>query len=176
MRCHAKNVVANIAALQTLAAGAKVSSITLTDSTTPTLALTAAQYSADTAALGKISSAYNLSISGVTATNAATVAGAAHVTSLTVSDTGANVVANIAALQILVAGSKVTSITLTDSTTPTLSITVAQQTADAATLGKISNAYNLSVSGVTAANAAAEAALAHVVSITVSDNPARRAG
>ena len=59
---------------------AKLSSITLTDSSTPTLALTAAQYSADGTALGKITSAYNLTISGVTVANASAVAGAAHVT------------------------------------------------------------------------------------------------
>lgn len=166
------NVVANIAALQTLATGTKMSSISLTDGSTPTLALTAAQYLADTAALGKIGSAYNLTVSGVAAANAAAVAGNAHVTSLTVSDVGINVVANIAALQTLATGTKLSSIVLTDSTTPTLALTAAQYSADAAALGKISSAYNLAVSGVAAGNVSTLAGNAHVTSVTVVDTGA----
>jgi hypothetical protein len=166
------NVVANIAALETLATGAQLSSISLTDGSTPTLALTSAQYLADTAALGKISSAYNLAISGVTAANASTVAGNTHVTSLTVSDTGADVAVNIAALETLATGSKLSSITLTDSSTPTLMLTYAQYSADTAALNKISSAYNLSISGVTAANASTVIGNTHVTSITVSDTGA----
>ena len=168
----AANVVANIAALQTLATGTQLSSIALTDGTTPTLALTAAQYSADSAALGKISSAYNLSVSGVSAANASTVAGNAHVTSMTVSDTGANVLTNIAALQTLATGTKLSSIALTDGSTPTLALTSAQYTADTAALGKIGSAYNLTVFGVSAANASTVTGNAHVTSITVSDTGA----
>jgi hypothetical protein len=168
----AANVLANIAALQTLAIGTKLSSIALTDGATPTLALTAAQFTADTVALGKIGSAYNLSISGVTAANASSVAGAAHVTSIVVSDTAANVLANIAALETLAIGTKLASITLTDSTTPTLALTSAQDAADSAVLGKITSAYNLTVFGVTAANAATIAAQAHFASETVSDTAA----
>ena len=90
------NVLANIAALQT--ASAKLTSITLTDTTTPTLAITAVQFTADATALGKITSAYNLTVSGVTAANAATVLSNTHVISITVSDTAANVLTNITAL------------------------------------------------------------------------------
>jgi hypothetical protein len=124
-----------------------ISSIVLTDSTTPTLALTAAQYSADSAALAKISSPYNLSISGVMAANASTVAGQAHVTSITVSDTTANVVANLSPLQTLAAAGTLGSIMLTDSSTPTLALTAAQLTGDSPVLAKITSAYNLSISG-----------------------------
>ena len=91
----------------------------------PTLTVTAAQFSADAAALTKIVSAYNLIVTGVAAANAATVAAQPHVISETVADTSTNVVANLAALQSLVASSKLTSISLTDSSTPTLTITAA---------------------------------------------------
>ncbi|MHB8271895.1 beta strand repeat-containing protein [Bradyrhizobium sp.] len=166
----AANVAAGLAFLASDAS--HIVSITLTDSTTPTLALTATQYSADTAALGKISSAYNLSITGVSAANASTVAGQVHVTSMAVSDTGANVVTNIAALETLATDAQLSSITLTDSTTPTLALTSAQYSADSAVLGKTGNSYNLSIFGVTAANAATVAGAAHVTSITVSDTSA----
>ncbi len=168
----AANVLTSIAALQSVAAANELTSIALTDGTTPTLALTAAQYTADATALGKISSAYNLTVSGVSAANAASVAGNTHVTSMTVSDTGVNTVANIAALQTLATGTKLASITLTDGTTPTLALTSAQYTADTAALGKITSAYNLSVSGVLSANAATVAAAAHVTSVAVSDTGA----
>ena len=166
----AANVTTGLAFLTSDAS--HIGSITLTDSGTPTLSLAASQYSADTAGLAKITSAYNLSITGVTAANASSVAGAAHVTSLTVSDTAANVVTNIAALETLATGTVLSSIALTDSGTPTLSLTGAQYSADTAALGKITGAYSLSITGVTAANASTIAGASHVTSITVSDTAA----
>ena len=168
----AANVVTNIVSLQALATAGKLSSITLTDTSTPTLSLAYAQYTADAAVLGKITNSYNLTVTGVAVANAATVAAASHVTSITVSDTATNVVAGLTSLQALATSSKVSSIVLTDTATPTLSLTYAQYTADAAALGEITSAYNLSLSGVTAANAATVAAKAHVTNVLVSDTAA----
>ena len=168
----AANTVANIAALETLATGTKLASITLTDASKPTLALTATQFAADTAALAKIVSAYNLTVSAVTAANVATVAGNSHVTSITITDTGVNIVASIVALQTLAAAAKISTITLTDSTAPTLALTAEQYTANTTALAKIGSAYNVAVSGVTAASVASIAANAHVTSITISDTGA----
>jgi hypothetical protein len=64
-----------------------------------------------------------------------------------VSDTAANVVKYLAQLQTQATAGRITSIAFTDSTTPTLSLTGAQLTADATVLGKITSAYNLSVTG-----------------------------
>ena len=167
----AANVFANLAALEALATNNKLSSIALTDSTTPLLTLTATQYAADAAALGKIASGYDLTVSGVTAANAAAAANDAHVAFLTVSDTGTNIVAHLASLDNLATEGKLSTITLTDSILPTLALTAAQY-AGAAALGEITSAYNVSVTGVSAADAAAIAAQAHVTSITVSDSAA----
>jgi len=170
----AADVLANIAALQAL--GSQLTSITLTDATTPTLALTATQLTTDSAVLGKISSAFSLTVSGVLAANAASVAGQAHVTTIAVSDTAADVLANIPALQAI--GSQLASITLTNSTTPTLALTATQLTVDSAVLGKISSAYNITVSDTAAdvlANITALEALessGKVSSVTVSDTAA----
>ncbi|MDR3560885.1 MAG: hypothetical protein P4N59_05530 [Negativicutes bacterium] len=141
----AANIVANLTYL-TANAG-NIASISLTDNATPTLGLTAAQYTADAAALAKISSAYNLAITGVSAANAATIAAQAHVSSLTISDSAANVVANIVALESLATGLKLSSITLTDSAVPTLSLTASQFASDSAVLGLINSSYSLSLSG-----------------------------
>jgi hypothetical protein len=166
----AANVASNIDSLQTVATGGLLSAVTLTDGGTPTLTITSTQFSSDTGALGDITSAYHLAVTGVTAANAATVGANSHVTSITISDTAANVVTNLAALQTL--STKLTSISLTDSGTPTLSITYSQLTGDATALGKISGSYNLAVSAVSAANAATVAAESHVTSVSVSDTAA----
>ena len=163
----ATNVASHLDALQ---ANALLTSITLTGTGTQTLSVTAAQLAADAGALALIAGAYNLAVSGVSVANAASTAAQTHVTTVSVSDTGANVAGAIDALQAL--GTKLTGITLTDGATPTLAITALQLTADAGALGKIASAYNLSVSGVLAANVATVAANTHVTAMTVADTGA----
>ena len=162
------NVVASLSALQGL--GTELAGVALTDGGTPTLAVTATQYAADAGAIAKITGSYNLAVSGVLAANAAGTGAGAHVTAVAVSDTGANVAANLGALQGL--GTKLPGIALTDTGTPTLAITSAQLAADATALGKIAGSYNLGVSGVLAASAASTAGTAHVTSVAVSDTAA----
>lgn len=67
----AANVVASLDALQTMAAASQITAIALTDSGTPNLALTGTQYTADSAALGLISTPVTYTItlaSGASAT------------------------------------------------------------------------------------------------------------
>ena len=108
----AADVSANIDALN---ADGYIASISLMDSGTPTLGLTAAQALADTAALGEIANS-NYAIA--------------------VFDSAANVSALFDALN---ADPRVTAITLTDSGTPTLALTAAQAAADATALSEITN-------------------------------------
>jgi RTX calcium-binding nonapeptide repeat (4 copies) len=166
----AANVVANLAALETLAADSELASITLIDPGTPVLTVTASQLSSDSTALGLISGSYDLAVTGVSAANAATVAAESHVTSVSVSDTAANVASNLNSLQ-SVAGS-LAVITLTDGGTPTLNITGTQFSSDSGALGAITSAYHLTVTSVLAANAATVGANSHVTSITISDTAA----
>jgi hypothetical protein len=106
------NVVAN---LGLLANDPQVGSITLTDAGSPTLTLTAEQAIADLAALKKI-------------TNANAV--------VAVADTAADVAAHLDALN---ANLQNASITLTDSGTPTLTLSVVQALGDGTALEKITN-------------------------------------
>jgi hypothetical protein len=94
--------------------------INLTDAGAPTLRLTAAQ---DAGVLAAITNS-NLVVN--------------------VSDSAANVAANFDALA---ADTRISSITLTDGGTPTLTLTAAQAQNDAATLAKISSPYALVASG-----------------------------
>jgi hypothetical protein len=149
-------------------------SITLADATTPTLTLSWAQYSADASLLSKISasSGYHLTLNNVTATQLSTLGGNSHVSSLTIADTAANVVANLAAfgkytskvssvtiadtaahltssLNALESGvSKLNqlTITLTDSAVPVLKLTAAQLAADASVLKTVVSPFTIQIS------------------------------
>ena len=171
----AANVLSNLAVLQSQAAAGKQTSIVLTDGAPPTLTMTAAQLTPNTAALGKIASACNLIVSGVLAATVALVASQKHVSSIMVSDTATNVVANLADLQTQATAGKLASVVLTNGTTPTLILTAAQVAADAMALGMIACVYNLTVSD-TAANVVAnlsalqaQAATGKLTSIVLTD-------
>ena len=90
--------------------GTKLVAVALTDGGTPVLSITGTQFTTDLSAIAKITSAYNLSVSSVLAANVSTVGANSHVTAMTIVDTGANVVTNLAALQ--TQNAKVTSTTL----------------------------------------------------------------
>ncbi|MFI3223505.1 MAG: hypothetical protein QX191_10765, partial [Methylococcaceae bacterium] len=170
-----------------------VGSITQTVATAP-LIITATQLANDGQALAKISNAsYKLVVSDVlvTATAATTlvaaVAGAtgangvfnnSHVSSFTIKDSVANIVANLAALQTSSAG-LLKGITLTDTTQASngiaISITGAQLVTYTATLNKITSAYALTITGgvTTGAQEKAAAANTHVASFVVTDSFAK---
>jgi hypothetical protein len=155
------------AAFAGLATDTKLTSITLTDTNTPTLTLTAAQYTADTGVLVKIASNYNLIVNGALVSAVAGLQANTHVIAFSVSDSSTDVASSIAALN---GDTKLASITVTDSNP--LSITYAQLTGDTTALSKLPSPYKVSVSGVSAANAGAVQANTHVASFTVSDTAA----
>ncbi|MBV9627887.1 MAG: cellulase family glycosylhydrolase, partial [Xanthobacteraceae bacterium] len=96
----------------------------------------------------------SIQIYGVTAAAAAAALSSGSPSNLTagiaVSDTAANVSANLAGLQHLAAAGELTSITLTDPGTPKLTLTAAQVGADATALGKIASLYAPSLTGTAA--------------------------
>ncbi len=157
------------AALAALLADSKLTSVSFTDATTPKLTLTVAAWQADAALLAKFAGAYTLAITGATVAQAAAVQANSHVTGFTLSDSAANVQANLAAL---LADSKLTAVSFTDAGTPKLTLTGAAFQADAALLAKFAGAYSLVVTGATVAQAAAVQANSHVTSFTVVDTAA----
>ena len=156
------NLVANIAALQ--ANIAKITAIAVTPAAV--LALSATQLSADADVLAKMST-YTATVSGVAAANVSTVLSNSKVTSLAVSDTSADIVTNIAALQANIA--KITAIVV--SPAAPLGLSATQFSADATALTKM-GAYTATVSGVLAVNVGAVLSNTHVTSIVVSDTSA----
>ena len=162
-------IVLALDAIQANANAGKITTITLTNATAPTLAISASQLTSDATALAKISSAYSLTVSGVTAANYATVIANSHVSSVVISDTGSAIVSALDAIQTNTNAGKITSIILTDATAPTLAITASQLTSGASALAKISSAYSLTVSGVTTANYTIVIANSHVSSVVIAD-------
>ena len=94
-------------------------------------------------------STYYLTVSSVLAANAATVATQSHFTSESIYDTAANFVSNLSSLETLAKAGEITAIAFTDSTNAAVTLTSAQQTADADALNKITSAYNLVITGAT---------------------------
>jgi len=125
------------------------------------MTLTAAQYTADTAVLAKIGSAYNLTVTGALTSAAAGLQANTHVTAFSSPTVRPMWRAPSPTLN---GDTKLTSIALTDSNP--LSITYAQLTGDTAALAKLPSTYKLAVSGLAAANAATVQANTHVASFT----------
>jgi CRISPR/Cas system-associated protein endoribonuclease Cas2 len=139
-------IVNNLDTLQSNAL--KITNIRQNDSGT-LLAITAKQFSADAFVLAKISGSY-FSVSGVSGAKVATVGANKNVTSMTVSDTSANIVKNLTALKSNV--EKITSISESDNG-KALAITAMQSSADHLVLTKILGSYPLIVTGTKGANA-----------------------
>ena len=94
----ATDIVANITMLESLAVAGDLTSINLTGLSP--LAVTYAEFTADTALFGTLPAGYSLTVSGVPAVAAATVSASAHVAAFSVTDTAANLLAppNLAGL------------------------------------------------------------------------------
>ena len=134
-------IVKNLDSLQTNIA--KITNLTQTDKAA-VLNITATQLVNDTKALALLNNgAYKLNISGVLAANVTKVLlDTQHVSSIKISDTGANIAANLNVLQDTLA--KITAITQTDKTLVDLKVSATQVRRDAMVLNKIGN-YHLAV-------------------------------
>lgn len=97
-------------------------------------------------------------------------ANATLMTTVAITDSSADIAANLNTLQTLASAGKIASLTLTDSNP--LAISATQVTADATLLSLLPNSARLSVTGATAAGAPSLQSNASVVSFSVSDTAA----
>jgi hypothetical protein len=167
----ASDVSAALATLLPFAASGKLAAITISNLTSA-LTLTAAQLTSDAAVLAKIGGSYQLALSGATVATATGLAAQAHVTSVAITDSAANVTSGIASLETLAAAGKLGAITLSDNATPTLTLTAAQFTADSAALAKIVSPEKIDVTGATVAQAATLQASKLVTAFAIADTAA----
>jgi hypothetical protein len=100
----------------------------------------------DTVSVADISSSPSSVVTGALVSAAAGLQANAAVTAFSIADTMADVSAAFASLA---TDTKLTSIILTNSSTPSLALTAAQYTADAVVLALIVSPYNLTVTGAT---------------------------
>jgi len=157
---------ADVAAVfDTLNGAGKLAAITLTDG--EPLALTHAQFVADTAALARLPAGYSLALRGVPASAAASLEANAHVVEFAVTDTAAGVVA---AFDALGAAVKLSAITLSGGVT--LAISHAQLLSGAGVFAKLPSEYQLQVSGVPVASALVVQDDDHVLGFAVRDTAA----
>lgn len=159
------NIAANLADLRT---NAKLAAITQTG-TPAALTMTADDLGDNADVLAKITGSYSLSVTGVTAATAKTLAANARVTALSVTDTAAQITANIEDLNGL--GKRLRAVTQTDAGAA-LTLSQSQFARLGTTLAKVTGGYQVDVTGVSAANAAVVAASAQVRSVSVSDTGA----
>ena len=141
----ANNIGPRLSSLEALSKPGKTISINLTDSGTPTLKVTAAQLTADAPVLADIAGPYTLAVTGVTAAGASSLSAQANVTAVGITDTAANVLANLDNLQTLATAGKLSSIVLTGSGSQVMSLTPAQLSADATALGAITSSFAVTV-------------------------------
>ena len=156
------NISANIDAL---AANEKLRSITQIGPMLP-LSVTYAQVTDAAAALSKIAGGYSLSVTGVDAADATSLADNAKVSSMSVTGTNLTIAANLVNLHGL--GKKVAKIQQSN-TGVALALTADQWQNQAATLNKVVGGFNAVVSGVSAAKAQMVASDDRVNSISVKD-------
>jgi hypothetical protein len=142
--------------------GSAIATVTFTDpSPMPVLSVTLADANADAVTLGKIQSAFQIAqpgdVTAATVAGSQTIVGDAIAGGFLVNDTAANVQTNLAGLATFASRGDVTSISLTDGSTQTITVAGSDLATDAPALAKIVSAYDLSVSSPTTV-----AALAHV--------------
>lgn len=155
----AANIASNIANLQKLVRADQIQSIKSSDMNAKTIELTAGQAITNAATLGKLSGTYKIYIKDAKAADGsrlqALMGGAANLEKMDFKDTGANIAANIVAINSLAA--KLGSITVTDNT---LNLSEAQAMAGKDNVlaakfiaGSGNQPVSVNVNGVTVANA-----------------------
>ncbi len=171
----AADIVTNLGALQALAGTGKLTALHFSDSGTPHLTLTSDQLVSAGTLLQLLDGAYQLTVSGSAAAIAAGIGNlpATPHTDFVVRDSAANVLSQLDALQALAAAGKLGSIALTDSSTPTLLLTPAQLSSDAAALSKLSGIFKLALSSPLTADAALLPVTGALAAIAVADSAAQ---
>ena len=125
----AANVAAGLDALQGVVGN--ITGVGFTDPGTPVLTLTEAQLTSDQGVLALLSGSYSLAVGGVDTAHALAIASANDVSSISLTDSTANIVADLNQLEEIDKAGKLTSITLTDPGTSLGTISASQIFADA---------------------------------------------
>ena len=159
------DTAANIlAGMSTLLTETKLASVTFTDRFRPSFSLTNEAFNNDMPVLAKITSGFNLLVTGASVLSAPSLQSNAKVTSFTISDTAANIQNNLSLLNGM---SHLYVVTVSDNKLINMT---SQQFAAYTTLENALGVGVLSVSGVSAGAAMSVAQNVHVKTETVADS------
>lgn len=158
-------IVTNLSSLNAL--GKKVTGILQSDPAN-SLAITAAQWLGQAAALNKITGGFRATVADVAADKAQSIAADSRVLSVAVKDAGLNLSKQLNTLQAL--GGRISSIEKSDQ--GSLSITASQWLSDQEALGKFTSDPDVVVNMATAASVDSIASDDRVVSVNVKDSSA----
>jgi probable HAF family extracellular repeat protein len=128
--------------------------------------------------LNGVSTAFTLSLgsgSGPTVSAASALqsfAAAPHAAAWSVSDSAANIVADLDSLEAMASVAKLLQVTFTDSATPVLTLSSSQLTADAGVIGVMAGGYSLHLTGLSVASAETRLYSSHVTAVGISDSSA----
>ena len=118
----AANIAANWDKLQAAVKAKTITAITVTDSASSLLSISAAQLKSDADALKVVTGDYKLSVTGVAAADVAKTLTSKNIYSVEVKDTAANILKNLTSIQTAVTAAKIQNVVVTDATNPSLSI------------------------------------------------------
>jgi len=163
----AADVQANLDALEALSTKGLLHAIQTTDSSTPTLTVTETQLTTDATVLADITNAYTLNVTNVVVADAVKVSSETNVVNISVTDTGANIGADIDGLQTLVNSGVLQHITVSDGAL--VAVTQDQLLNDATALAEITGNYGISVSGLDVQTALSDAGMSHVAQVSITD-------
>ena len=118
----AANIAANWDKLQAAVKAKTITAITVTDSASSLLSISAAQLKSDADALKVVTGDYKLSVTGVAAADVAKTLTTKNIYSVEVKDTVANILKNLPSIQTAVTAAKIQNVVITDAANPSLSI------------------------------------------------------
>ena len=164
------NILTNLDALETAVKSGIVTNINVTGASTGSISIS--QFNADLDALKLITSNFTLGVTGLAAADAKAVTSPSKYAklNLTVSDTAANIVTNIANLQVLAKAKTLTAITNSDA--KSFMLNKAQFDASPDLLKLAPTDYRLFLTNMSVADAAKVASNAHLFRMSISDSTA----
>jgi hypothetical protein len=140
------NVAANLDSLQTLASEGKIGSVSFTDSTSPTLAISYSQYQSDQTIISLFQGQFGLIVDGLTIAQALALTVLPSYVAISISDTAANISSNLDALQTLSGSVNISSIIVPEGPwggpAPIFTLTPAQISKDAQAISKLQSPSN----------------------------------
>jgi sporulation protein YlmC with PRC-barrel domain len=175
----AANIQTNLKAIAAIAPAANITGITMSDTAKATISVARADVKGDLSSttntdtvavfLKKITTAYNLVVTGLTASDALTLKAPASSATLvmSVTDTAANLVTNLDALEAKVKTKSITALNIVadnaSTQKPLIALTPKQLTADIDALKVLKGDFDLNVNGTAAADAATTAGAADAI-------------